>query len=203
MTWTITTPRSIPISLTTAIPTCIRANSCFCGSSARAAGSIPFHEHGNHVRILGSRWQSHYQFQRCHQACRPAALHDYNDARTCDGRNLLLDRQGPQLGCVRPRLQGRHAAPCTPDANGYNTGTAAVGAINYYEWCGDHNKPLETNPFGAVAAGGPVTLPDPNILVNGTWYGGSPYLGPDATARAVGIHRHHSAFWHRGQCSRH
>jgi hypothetical protein len=31
-----------------------------------------------------------------------------------------------------------------------------------------------------------VTLPDANILTNGTWYGGSPYLGPDATIRAVG-----------------
>jgi hypothetical protein len=29
-----------------------------------------------------------------------------------------------------------------------------------------------------------VTLPDPNILTNGAWYGGSPYLGPDATTRA-------------------
>jgi hypothetical protein len=29
-------------------------------------------------------------------------------------------------------------------------------------------------------------LPDANILTNGTWYGGSPYLGPDAGGRAVG-----------------
>ena len=34
--------------------------------------------------------------------------------------------------------------------------------------------------------GGPATLPDSNILTNGAWYGGSPYLGPDATVRAVG-----------------
>ena len=56
--------------------------------------------------------------------------------------------------------------------------------INYYEWCQDHNKPLETAPFGDVAGGGPVTLPDPEHLANGAWYGGSPYLGPDATGRA-------------------
>ena len=31
--------------------------------------------------------------------------------------------------------------------------------------------------------GGPATLPDPNIFANGAWYGGSPYLGPDATLR--------------------
>jgi len=74
---------------------------------------------------------------------------------------------------------------CTPDANGYNTvPTTGVGAINYFEWCQDHNKPLENAPFGDVNSGGPMTLPNPNILTNGAWYGGSPYLGPDATVRA-------------------
>ena len=59
-------------------------------------------------------------------------------------------------------------------------------AINYFEWCQDHNKPLQTAPFGDVAGGGPATLPDPNIFANGAWFGGSPYLGPNATVRAVG-----------------
>ena len=63
---------------------------------------------------------------------------------------------------------------------------ASAAAINYYEWCADHNKALESKPFGAVGSGGPVTLPDPNIVVAGAWYGGSPYLGPDATGRASG-----------------
>jgi hypothetical protein len=71
--------------------------------------------------------------------------------------------------------------PCTPDANGYNTGNPA--ALNYYEWCQDHNKPVQVAPFGDVASGGPATLPDPNVFTNGQWYGGSPYLGPDATLR--------------------
>jgi FtsP/CotA-like multicopper oxidase with cupredoxin domain len=78
---------------------------------------------------------------------------------------------------------GDHSV-CVPDANGYYT--ADPTAPNYYEWCQDHAKPLEAHPFGAVGSGGPVTLPDANILTNGAWYGGSPYLGPDATARAVG-----------------
>jgi hypothetical protein len=76
--------------------------------------------------------------------------------------------------------------PCTPDANGYNTGGTAPTAINFWEWCADHNKPLEVNPVGDVGSGGPVTLPNPLILTNGVWYSGSPYLGPDATTRAVG-----------------
>jgi hypothetical protein len=71
--------------------------------------------------------------------------------------------------------------PCTPDANGYNTGNPA--ALNYYEWCQDHNKPVQVAPFGDVASGGPATLPDPNVFTNGAWYGGSPYFGPDASLR--------------------
>ena len=72
---------------------------------------------------------------------------------------------------------------CTPDANGYNTGNPA--ALNYFEWCQDHNKPVQVNPFGDVPSGGPATLPDPNVLTNGQWYGGSPYLGPDASLRGT------------------
>src|SRR5579863_7215198 len=75
----------------------------------------------------------------------------------------------------------RASLSCTPDANGYNTGNPA--ALNYYEWCQDHNKPVQVAPFGDVASGGPATLPDPNVFTNGAWYGGSPYLGPDASLR--------------------
>jgi len=71
--------------------------------------------------------------------------------------------------------------PCTPDVNGYNS--AAATAVNFMEWCQDHNKPVQVNPFGDVPAGGPATLPDPNVFTNGAWYGGSPYLGPDASLR--------------------
>src|SRR5438477_6067507 len=88
-------------------------------------------------------------------------------------------------------MYGHHAAStdpnaqltCTPDTNGYNT--SATASINYFEWCQDHNKPREAAPFGDVGSGGPMTLPDPNLFANGAWYGGSPYLGPDATTRAT------------------
>jgi FtsP/CotA-like multicopper oxidase with cupredoxin domain len=73
--------------------------------------------------------------------------------------------------------------PCNADANGYNTGNSA--ALNYYEWCQDHNKAVQSMPFGDVAGGGPATLPDPNVFTNGPWYGGTPYLGPDASLRAT------------------
>ena len=72
---------------------------------------------------------------------------------------------------------------CNPDPNGYNTLGTSYTQINFFEWCQDHNKPIQANPFGDVAGGGPATLPDPNVFTNGAWYGGSPYLGPDATLR--------------------
>jgi hypothetical protein len=72
---------------------------------------------------------------------------------------------------------------CTADVNGYNSG--APTAVNFMEWCQDHNKPVQVNPFGDVPAGGPVTLPDPNVFTNGPWYSGSPYLGPDANLRGT------------------
>ena len=82
---------------------------------------------------------------------------------------------------------------CYPDANGYNTGYDAMSGLlthpevqtnlNVFEWCQDHDKPVQANPFGDVGAGGPMTLPDPNVITNGAWFGGTPYLGPDATLR--------------------
>ena len=98
------------------------------------------------------------------------------------GKGLNWDAYGhnPASSAANAKLS------CTPDANGYNTSPAAYTAINYYEWCQDHNKPLQAAPFGDVPGGGPATLPDPNLFTNGAWYGGSPYLGPDATIRAVG-----------------
>jgi FtsP/CotA-like multicopper oxidase with cupredoxin domain len=78
--------------------------------------------------------------------------------------------------------------PCIPDHNGYYTvnSGAPLTAVNYYEWCADHNHPLETNPVGQTGGGGPMTLPDPLIMTNGLWYNGTPYLGPDAVGRSRG-----------------
>jgi hypothetical protein len=72
--------------------------------------------------------------------------------------------------------------PCTPDAEGYNSGVPT--AVNFMEWCQDHDKPVQVSPFGDVAAGGPATFPDPNVFTNGAWYSGTPYFGPDANLRA-------------------
>jgi FtsP/CotA-like multicopper oxidase with cupredoxin domain len=171
----------------------------------------PFHEHANHVRILardgnlilsnstlnypGSTAQALAGILMFNTDTTPGQAFDGVFYFT--GRGLNWDPYGHHPA---PDSFGDSLAslPCTPDANGYNTGflptdttfsatpnPTTVTAVNFWEWCQDHNKPMELNPFGDVAGGGPMTLPDPNIFTNGAWYGGNPYLGPDASLRAT------------------
>ena len=162
----------------------------------------PFHEHANHVRILardgnlitdstGTNLAGPLFFTT---TTTPGLAMDGLFYYTGRGLNWDMYGHNPNSADTNGTL------PCYPDSQGYNTGYDTSGnygagnlvhpevqkAINYYEWCQDHYKPLEVAPQGDVAGGGPITLPDPNILTNGAWYSGSPYLGPDATTRATG-----------------
>ncbi|HEX4584480.1 MAG TPA: multicopper oxidase family protein [Burkholderiaceae bacterium] len=155
----------------------------------------PFHEHANHVRVLardGNLLLSSADTYNPATGSGNAALAGplmftttTTPGQAMDGlfyytaKGLNWDMYGHNPSSTDPAAK----LPCTPDANGYNT--ADPKALNYFEWCQDHNKPLQAHPFGDVSAGGPMTLPNPNVFVNGTWYGGSPYLGPDATSRAT------------------
>jgi FtsP/CotA-like multicopper oxidase with cupredoxin domain len=166
----------------------------------------PFHEHANHVRILardanlelsGSTTAVSYTDGLTTTTAVTgrglAGLLMFNTDTTpgesfdgifyFTGRGLNWDpfghHPGPDVGTGLDPLA--HLG-CTADANGYNTGDPT--AVNFFEWCQDHNKPVQVAPFGDVAAGGPATLPDPNVFTNGPWYGGTPYLGPDASLRA-------------------
>jgi FtsP/CotA-like multicopper oxidase with cupredoxin domain len=146
----------------------------------------PFHEHGNHVRILARDGNLIVSQSNPNDL---AGLLMFNTDTTpgqafdgifyWTGRGLNWDPYGHNPSSKDPRA----TLSCTPDANGYNT--SAPTAINYYEWCQDHNKPLEVAPTGDINGGGPATLPNPNIFTNGAWYGGTPYLGPDATERSA------------------
>ncbi|HET6412522.1 MAG TPA: multicopper oxidase family protein [Anaeromyxobacter sp.] len=147
----------------------------------------PFHEHGNHVRVLARDGNLILSQTDPNSLAGPLLFTTTTTpGQAMDGiyyytgKGLNWDMYGHNPGSSDPAAK----LPCTPDANGYNT--IAPTAINYFEWCQDHNKPLQVNPFGDVGGGGPMTLPDPNIFTNGPWFGGSPYLGPDATVRAVG-----------------
>ena len=160
----------------------------------------PFHEHANHVRILARDGN----LVLTPDGAALAGLLMFNTDTTpgqafdgifyFTGRGLNWDMFGHNPTSNDPLAK----LACTPDAYGYNTGFAATdttysgtpnaalaSAVNYYEWCQDHNKPVEANPFGDVPSGGPATLPAPNIFTNGAWYGGTPYFGPDAALRAT------------------
>ena len=172
----------------------------------------PFHEHANHVRILARDgnltlspgapilYSSGLSGDTGVTAPGLAGLLMFNTDTTpgqafdgifyFSGRGLNWDPYGhhPPLpgttaGTAAADTTGDALAtlPCTADVNGYNS--AVPAAVNFMEWCADHDKPMQVNPFGDVPAGGPATLPDPNVFTNGAWYGGSPYLGPDATLR--------------------
>jgi FtsP/CotA-like multicopper oxidase with cupredoxin domain len=147
----------------------------------------PFHEHANHVRVLARDGNIILTPDGQALAGAPLFTTTTTPGQTIDGifyftgRGLNWDMYGHHAGSD---TDPSAILPCTPDANGYNTGDPT--AINFWEWCQDHNKPLEVNPVGDVGSGGPVTLPNPLILTNGNWYSGSPYLGPDATTRATG-----------------
>jgi FtsP/CotA-like multicopper oxidase with cupredoxin domain len=169
----------------------------------------PFHEHANHVRILAR--DGNLVLTATAGACSAPGMAgcvnftsglsgdtavpapglagtlmfntDTTPGESFDGifyftgRGLNWDPYGHHPGSSDPLA----TLSCTADVNGYNSGTPT--AVNFMEWCQDHNKPVQVNPFGDVPAGGPVTLPDPNVFTNGAWYGGSPYLGPDASLR--------------------
>ena len=168
----------------------------------------PFHEHANHVRILGR--DGNLVLSPTSPATNLAGILMFNTDTTpgesfdgifyFTGRGLNWDPYGHHpaaTGPANPSATNQNPFPtdplaslsCYPDANGYYTVNsippAPVSTVNYYEWCQDHNKPVQSMPFGDVPGGGPATLPDPNIFTNGAWYGGTPYLGPDASLRAT------------------
>src|SRR6266436_2687567 len=152
----------------------------------------PFHEHGNHVCILGRDGNLILSQADANSLAGPLLFTTTTTPGLAmdgifywTGKGLNWDAYGHNTTSINTAAHAKDT--CAPDANGYNTGTtAAEAAINYYEWCQDHDKPLQAAPFGDVAGGGPATLPDPNLFTNGAWFGGSPYLGPDATVRATG-----------------
>ncbi len=155
----------------------------------------PLHEHANHVRLL-ARDGNMLLTAKNNLAGPLLFTTSTTPGQTLDGifqftgKGLNWDVYGhtADAALAGSGPEGGGGAPCVADGNGYYTTASGAPptAPNYFEWCADHKKPLEEHPFGSVGQGGPVTLPDPNILTNGAWYSGSPYLGPDANMRSVG-----------------
>jgi FtsP/CotA-like multicopper oxidase with cupredoxin domain len=148
----------------------------------------PFHEHGNHVRILARDGNLITSVSDSTSLAGPLLFTTTTTPGLAmdgifywSGKGLNWDAYGHNSNSSDPLAKLK----CDGKLNGYHSVTTD---LNYYEWCQDHNKPLQVNPFGDVGGGGPATLPDPNLFTNGPWFGGSPYLGPNATIRATGCY---------------
>jgi hypothetical protein len=160
----------------------------------------PFHEHGNHVRVLAR--DAHLLVSQTNPALLAGRMEFDTDTTPGQAADGIFYWSGKGLGwdIFGHTNANANNPPCYPDVNGYYTTASSPAAVipsytaglmtggtpNYYEWCADHNLPLEVNPVGAVGSGGPMTLPDPLIVTNGLWYNGTPYLGPDAVLRSRG-----------------
>ncbi len=169
----------------------------------------PFHEHGNHTRILAR--DGNLLLSQTNAALLAGRMEFNTDTTPGQAFDGIFYWSGKGLGWDifgHTAANGAANPPCSADANGYytvNSPAAATqpsygpvtvggvttiqmtgGSLNYYEWCADHNVPLEANPVGQTGAGGPVTLMDPLVITNGLWSNGTPYLGPDAVMRSRG-----------------
>ena len=153
----------------------------------------PLHEHGNHLRILAR--DGNLITSASGKLAGPLVFTTTSTpGMTMDtiyqwtGKGLNWDIFGHGSANASTTADSITASECHPDANGYyTTGSGADGTeINYYEWCQDHGKALESKPFGNVGGGGPVTLPDPSLLAMGVWYAGTPYFTLDANSRVGG-----------------
>jgi FtsP/CotA-like multicopper oxidase with cupredoxin domain len=121
----------------------------------------PLHIHGNHARILARDGNLLLSKTDPSKLAGPQSF----TFTAIPGQSMdsIFTWSGKGLGWDIYNHKAGDASVCIPDVNGYYTSNPL--ADNYGEWCGDHTKPI------------PVTPPDPSIVANGQYYGGSPYMG--------------------------
>jgi FtsP/CotA-like multicopper oxidase with cupredoxin domain len=131
----------------------------------------PFHFHGNHARVLardGNLMVAQGESPASGHLAGPLLFttptvsgQTQDQIFTWTGQGLNWD----VYGLSNPHTCNGKSLPATPgDTVAQSTGFDPVT----HEYCPDHGKPI------------PVTPPDPNIVANGLWYGGTPYLGLQA-----------------------
>ncbi len=127
----------------------------------------PFHFHGNHARVLAR--DGNLMLSKLDGTSLAGPL--LFTIPTVSGQSVdaIFTWTGKGLNWDVYNHTAGDGTVCYPDANGYYTTAsnppAPTNAPNYGEWCADHDKPI------------PVTPPDPQIVANGQWYGGTPYIG--------------------------
>jgi FtsP/CotA-like multicopper oxidase with cupredoxin domain len=120
----------------------------------------PMHIHGNHARILAR--DGNLLLSENDPAMLAGSQTFTFTAIPGQTLDAIFTWTGKGLGWDIYNHAASDGSTCIPDASGYHSVKADP---NYGEWCADHNKPI------------PVTPPDPSIVANGQFYGGSPYLG--------------------------
>jgi FtsP/CotA-like multicopper oxidase with cupredoxin domain len=136
----------------------------------------PFHFHGNHARVLGR--DGHLLLSSADPASPlagpllftiPTVSGQTVDAIfTWTGQGLNWDVYGNDPATQRHTCGAKTIeeavtlrASTPTDSYFRSFGTTAEN----HEFCGDHGKAI------------PVSAPDPQIVANGQWYGGTPYIG--------------------------
>jgi len=129
----------------------------------------PLHIHANHARVLAydgnlitsASGTGHLAGQLLYTL--PSVSGQTMDSIfTWTGKDLNWDVYGRDNDHTCNGIPINHADP-------YDTAQQSAGYDPVtHEYCPDHGKPI------------PVTPPDPAIVANGLWYGGTPYLGLQA-----------------------
>jgi len=125
----------------------------------------PFHFHGNHARVIARDGNLIVSQNDATQLAGPLLFtiptvsgQSVDAIFTWTGQGLNWD----VYGIVEAHTCNSKPLPATPgDTAAQSAGFDPVTK----EYCPDHGKPI------------PVTPPDPQIVLNGQWYGGTPYLG--------------------------
>jgi len=125
----------------------------------------PFHFHGNHARVIARDGNIILSQTDATQLAGPLLFtiptvsgQSVDAIFTWTGQGLNWD----VYGIAEAHTCNGKPLPATPgDTAAQSAGFDPVTK----EYCPDHGKPI------------PVTPPDPQIVLNGQWYGGTPYLG--------------------------
>lgn len=120
----------------------------------------PMHIHGNHARILARDGNLLLSETDSAKLAGPQSF--TFTAIPGQTQDAIFTWTGKGLGWDIYNHKAGDGSTCIPDASGFHS---VKTDANYGEWCVDHNTPI------------PVTPPDPSIVANGQYYGGSPYLG--------------------------
>ena len=146
----------------------------------------PFHEHANHVRILARDGNLILSPTDPNSLAGPLLFTTTTTPGLAmdgifywTGKGLNWDMYGHNPGLERPDAK----LPCTPDANGYNTGatrprsTTSSGARTTTSRCRRIRSAMSPAAVRRLC-------PIPNIFTNGAWYRRQSLSGPGRDRRA-------------------